>query len=49
MYNIKDIDVLRINNIYNKNNIKKYYNNTENNNNEYYLPSDVIHIANNKK
>ena len=48
MYNINNIDVLKINNIYNKNEVDKYYENVSDSN-SYYLPNDVIHIINNKK
>lgn len=48
MYNISGVDILKINNIYNKNEVDKYYSD-ETTNNNYYLPEDVIHITNNKK
>jgi hypothetical protein len=48
MYNISNIDILKMNNIYNKKEVDKYYNTTVDAT-EYYLPEDVVHIINNKK
>jgi len=48
MYNITNVDILKINNVYNKNEVDKYYN-IMSEDNKYYLPEDVVHIINNKK